>query len=209
MTKADTLLFLKNEIKIIENFYREKGLYKEADLLSNISIIESTEVEIAGVTKSGKLFYNYKYISSITSNDLHFILLHELQHLIFNSFERVEKWAKEIEAKNNNNVRKTSIDYNLLANICEDALINGMLRYNCTNYNINANVLGKYANSAIFPDTLQKYSDFKLKNQLQKELNSYLNRDLNMNLDSDLLYTVLDTPDLMNILLKVLPKKVI
>jgi len=69
--------------------YLEKAMLRIAikyayfhGLLQRLTLIPSKSVNVAGVTKYGNLYYNEKRFSTMSTDDIVFVLLHELMHVV-------------------------------------------------------------------------------------------------------------------------------
>ena len=193
---------LLDELKNIGDLYSSHSLYNESVICYNLGVKETTEIDTAGVMLEARnyiILYNPNFIKKLDQRSLRFILLHELHHLIYNSLRDLKLFEEEVKRS------KKIVDVAILANICEDALINGMLRYNYKEYKLDINIFGASpVKDCIYPNTLAKYMDtqnfIKFKKKL-KETTGFNTANL------DLLYIYIGTLKLMRLLLNYLPQQ--
>jgi len=81
-----------------------------SELLDHVDLVSSRHIETAGITATGKLVYNPDWISSLSLDDIMFIIAHEIMHLALRSHDRSER------------------EDSLLFNIAHDFIINYQLK---------------------------------------------------------------------------------
>ncbi len=118
-----------------------------SELLDHVDFNSSKEIETAGITATGKLIYNPDWISSLSLNDVTFIIAHEIMHLALRSHERSEH------------------DDSMLFNITHDFIINDQLKRLLNVQQVPANGL----------DWDLEYSDYyRLENKSAEELLTFI-----------------------------------
>ena len=83
-----------------------------AYLLLNLNFIENKEIKTMGVDARGNLYYNPEFVDSLSIEELHFVLCHEILHCCFEHLIRIKQRDAE------------------LWNICADLVINDLLLSN-------------------------------------------------------------------------------